>query len=135
MGISRLASSVRQSRKLEGSATVPCAFCTWVVGLMCKKADNFRQKLPGGLTRQVKLSEMLNALGIIGPGVSEVMQKLWLRSVALALISLRLSFSLLCTAVAMHGGVTLRNSSFLKPSATLVRKLEPGSRGNEHFSV
>jgi len=114
---------------------VPRAFCMWVVGLVCRKADNFRQKLPGGLTRHVILGEMLNALGIIGPGVSEVMQKLWLRSVALALISLCLSFSLLCTAVVMHGGVTLRNSSFLKPFATLVRKLEPGSRGNEHFSV
>lgn len=31
--------------------------------------------------------------------------------------------------------VMLRNETFLKFSATLVRKLEPGSRGNEWFSV
>ena len=31
--------------------------------------------------------------------------------------------------------VVLRNEKFLKFSAALVRKLEPGSRGNEQFSV
>lgn len=142
MGISSHVSSVMQSKKLKISAT---AFIFWmqIVELICRNADNFSWNFIGGLTWCIQVSKILNALEFIRlmPGVS---QNWLLHSVALALISMYLSFSLLCQTL-------LRNELYMKSfiydalwwemknfwsfSATLVRKLEPGSRGNEQFSV